>query len=150
MYWGRPVKIDTALYPISTQRNLAVAPDDISMPLNPDFYGRAFQLNSCWKQYEACAYLRLPSVCIAKRTCIRQIFPKMVTSCSPWAQSWTKPNACKECLPGSQPNYRLCLTSIPLSFQQLFRDNTSRWTRCFRHHLMATASGIGSRDYDTF
>ena len=34
MYWGRPVKIDTALYPISTQRNLAVAPDDISMPLN--------------------------------------------------------------------------------------------------------------------
>jgi hypothetical protein len=39
MYWGRPVKIDTALYPISTQRNLAVAPDDISMPLNPDFYG---------------------------------------------------------------------------------------------------------------
>ncbi len=35
MYWGRPVKIDTALYPISTQRNLAVAPDDISMPLNP-------------------------------------------------------------------------------------------------------------------
>ena len=30
MYWGRPVKIDTALYPISTQRNLAVAPDDIS------------------------------------------------------------------------------------------------------------------------
>ncbi len=34
-----PVKIDTALYPISTQRNLAVAPDDISMPLNPNFYG---------------------------------------------------------------------------------------------------------------
>ncbi len=39
MYWGRPVKIDTALYPIFTQRNLAVAPDDISMPLNPDLYG---------------------------------------------------------------------------------------------------------------
>ncbi len=39
MYWGRPVKIDTALYPISTQRNLAVTPDDISMPLNPDLYG---------------------------------------------------------------------------------------------------------------
>jgi hypothetical protein len=39
MYWGRPVKIDTALYPISTQRNLAVASDDISIPLNPDFYG---------------------------------------------------------------------------------------------------------------
>ena len=39
MYWGRPVKIDTALYPISTQRNLAVAPDDISMLLNPDLYG---------------------------------------------------------------------------------------------------------------
>ena len=42
MYWGRPVKIDTALYPISTQRNLAVAPDDISMPLNPDFYGSTY------------------------------------------------------------------------------------------------------------
>ena len=40
MYWGRPVKIDTALYPISTQRNLAVTSDDISMPLNPDFYNR--------------------------------------------------------------------------------------------------------------
>ncbi len=46
MYWGRPVKIDTALYPIlSTQRNLAVAPDDISMPLNPDFYGRFVRLS---------------------------------------------------------------------------------------------------------
>jgi hypothetical protein len=42
MYWGRPVKIDTALYPISTQRNLAVALDDISMPLNPDLYGSLF------------------------------------------------------------------------------------------------------------
>jgi hypothetical protein len=30
MYRGRPVK---------TQRNLAVAPDDMSMPLNPNFYG---------------------------------------------------------------------------------------------------------------
>ncbi len=38
MYSSRPVKTDTALYPISTQRNLAVAPDDISMPLNPNFY----------------------------------------------------------------------------------------------------------------
>jgi hypothetical protein len=33
MYWGRLVKIDTALYPISTQRNLAVASKNISMPL---------------------------------------------------------------------------------------------------------------------
>ncbi len=40
MNWGRPVKIDTALYRISTQRNLAVAPDDISMHLNPDLYSR--------------------------------------------------------------------------------------------------------------
>jgi hypothetical protein len=40
MYWGRLVKIDTALYPISTQRNLAVASENISMPLNPNFYGR--------------------------------------------------------------------------------------------------------------
>jgi hypothetical protein len=39
MYWGHLVKIDTALYPISTQRNLAVAPENISMPLNPDVYG---------------------------------------------------------------------------------------------------------------
>ncbi len=38
MYWGRLVKIDTALYPISTQRNLAVASENIRMPLNPDFY----------------------------------------------------------------------------------------------------------------
>ncbi len=34
------VKIDTALYLISTQRNLAVVYENISMPLNPDFYGR--------------------------------------------------------------------------------------------------------------
>jgi hypothetical protein len=47
MYWGRPVKIDTALYPISTQRNLAVAPDDISMPLNPNFYGSCL---AAWRQ----------------------------------------------------------------------------------------------------
>jgi hypothetical protein len=39
MYWGRLVKIDTALYPISTQRNLAVASENISMLLNPGFYG---------------------------------------------------------------------------------------------------------------
>ena len=39
MYWGRLVKIDTALYLISTQRNLAVASENIRMPLNPDFYG---------------------------------------------------------------------------------------------------------------
>jgi hypothetical protein len=35
MYCGRPVKIDTALYRLSTQRNLAVTPDDISRPLGP-------------------------------------------------------------------------------------------------------------------
>ncbi len=40
MYWGRLVKIDTALYLISNQRNLAVAPENISMPLNPVNYGR--------------------------------------------------------------------------------------------------------------
>ena len=39
LYWGHLVKIDTALYLISTQRNLAVASENISMPLNPDFYG---------------------------------------------------------------------------------------------------------------
>jgi hypothetical protein len=38
-YWGRLVKIDTALYPISTQRNLAVASENISMLLNPVNYG---------------------------------------------------------------------------------------------------------------
>ena len=39
MYWGRLVKIDTALYPISTLRNLPVASKNISMPLNPVNYG---------------------------------------------------------------------------------------------------------------
>ncbi len=39
MYWGRLVKIDTALYPIFTQRNLAVTSENISMLLNPGFYG---------------------------------------------------------------------------------------------------------------
>ena len=52
MYWGRPVKIDTAIYLISTQRNLAVAPDDISMPLNPDLYGR------WWSTYRMLKRLR--------------------------------------------------------------------------------------------
>ncbi len=36
------MKNDIALYPISTQRNLAVAPENISMPLNPDFYGSRY------------------------------------------------------------------------------------------------------------
>ena len=76
---------------------------------------RAFQLNSSWKQHEACAHLWLPSVRIAKRTCVRQIFAKMVTSRSPWAQSRTKPNARKERLPGTQLIYRMCLTSVSLS-----------------------------------
>ena len=39
----RLVKIDRALYPISTQRNLAVASENISMPLNPVNYGRALR-----------------------------------------------------------------------------------------------------------
>ena len=39
MYWGRLVKIDRVLYPISTQRNLAVASKNISMLLNPVNYG---------------------------------------------------------------------------------------------------------------
>ncbi len=40
--------------------------------------------------------LWLPSIRVAKRTCIRQIFAKMVTSHSPWAQSWAQPDACKQ------------------------------------------------------
>jgi hypothetical protein len=40
MYWGRLLKIDTALYPISTQHNLAVTSENISMLLNPIYYGR--------------------------------------------------------------------------------------------------------------
>ena len=43
MYSGRLVKIGTALYPISTQRNLAVPSENISMLLNPDFYGSTLQ-----------------------------------------------------------------------------------------------------------
>ncbi len=43
-------------------------------------------------------HLRLSSVRVAKQTCFRLIFAKMVTSQSPWAQSRTKPNARKECL----------------------------------------------------
>ena len=42
MYWDRLVKIDTSLYLISTQRILAVPSKNISMPLNPDFYGSYF------------------------------------------------------------------------------------------------------------
>ena len=41
MHRGCLVKIDTALYPISTQRNLAVASENISMLLNPGFYRRS-------------------------------------------------------------------------------------------------------------
>ena len=111
---------------------------------------RAFQLNSCWWKYEACAHLRLPSVRVAKRTGIWQILATMVTSRTPRAQSWAKPDTCKERLPGSEPNYRVCLTSVSLSLQQLFRDNTPWWTRCFWHHLLATASGIGSCQHDSF
>jgi hypothetical protein len=40
MYLGHLVKIDTALYRISTQRNLAVASENISMLLNHVNYGR--------------------------------------------------------------------------------------------------------------
>ncbi len=48
MYWGRLVKIDTALYPISTQHNLAVASENISMLLNPGFYSRvSSQIQIC-------------------------------------------------------------------------------------------------------
>ena len=56
MYWGRLVKIDTALYLISTQRNLAVAPENISMPLNPVNYGsisRALKHDTSFSQEPA-------------------------------------------------------------------------------------------------
>ena len=76
---------------------------------------RAIQLNFCWKQQEARAHFRLSSVRVAKRTCFRQIFAKMATSRSPWAQSWTKPNTRNEYLPGTQLNYRVCHTSVSLS-----------------------------------
>ncbi len=48
---------------------------------------RAFQLNSCWLQHEACAHFWLPCFCTAERTCIRESIATMVTSCAPWAQS---------------------------------------------------------------
>jgi hypothetical protein len=41
----------------------------------------------------------------------------MITSCAPWAQSWPKPNACKECVPGTQLKYRVCLTTIRRLFE---------------------------------
>jgi len=47
-------------------------------------------------------------------------------------------------------NYRVCLTSVSLSLRRLFRDNTPRWARCFWHHLLATASGIGLHNHHTF
>ena len=40
MYWDHLVKIDTALYPISTQHNLAVLSENIRMLLNPINYDR--------------------------------------------------------------------------------------------------------------
>jgi hypothetical protein len=106
---------------------------------------RAFQLNLCQCQHETCAHLRLPSVCFAERASFRKTTTTLVTSCTPWAQSWPKPNACKECVPGTQLKYRVCLTAVSLSLRQFFRDYTSQWTRCQWYHLLAAISGIELR-----
>ncbi len=74
----------------------------------------------------------------------------MVTLRAPWAQPWTKPNACKECLPGTQLNYRVCLTSVSLLLWRLLWDNVSRQARCFWHHLLAVARGIGPSNHYSF
>ena len=50
----------------------------------------------------------------------------MVTLRSPWAQSWTKPNARKERLHGPELNHRVCLTSVSLLLRQLFKTTTTR------------------------
>ncbi len=64
----------------------------------------------------------------------------------PLAQSGSRPNACKERLPGSQLNYWVCLTSVLLLLWWLLWDNTSRRFRCLWHHLLAAASRIRSRN----
>ena len=75
----------------------------------------------CWLQHEACTHFWLPSVHVAKRTSFGQSITTMVTLRVPWAQSWSKRNACKECVPGTQLNYRVCLTAVSLSLQQCFK-----------------------------
>ena len=67
MYWGRPVKIDTALYPISTQRNLAVASKNISMLLNPDFYGSCLAGRHCHVPAATGAAMLLPTLPLLRR-----------------------------------------------------------------------------------
>jgi hypothetical protein len=47
-----------------------------------------------------------PVFALQKHTSFGQSFAKMVTSRAPWAQSWTKPNARKQCVSDTQPNYR--------------------------------------------
>jgi hypothetical protein len=73
-----------------------------------------------------------PVFALQKSTSFKQSIATMVTLRAPcWSQSWTKPNACEECLPGTQLNYWVCLTTVSLTLQQLFRDNSSWRTICF-------------------
>ena len=60
----------------------------------------------------------------------------------PWAQFWPKPNACEECVPGTQLNYQVCLTATSLLLRQLFRDYPSQRTKCFWHHMLAAISRL--------
>jgi hypothetical protein len=62
----------------------------------------------------------MPSVHFAKYTSFMQSAAMLVTTCTPWTQSGAKANARKECLPCSQPNYRVCLTPISCCFNNFF------------------------------
>jgi hypothetical protein len=114
-----PQAVHFALWPYAL-RNAALLHN--SLPVLEDGTSRLklFSSKRGWLQHEACAHFWLPGVHVAKRTSFRQSIATMVTSRVPWAQSWTWPIACKNCLPGTQLNYRVCLTTVSQSLQQLF------------------------------
>ena len=60
-------------------------------------------------------------------------------------QPWTQSYPCKECLPGTQFDDWVHISTVPLSIWWLLWDNTSWRTWCFWQHLLAATSKTFSR-----
>ncbi len=110
----------------------------------------AIQLNSSRVQYEACAHFCMSSVCTTKCIGFKQVATEMVSTCQISPQPRTQSYPCKECLLGTQFDDWVCISTVPLLVWWLLWDDTSWWTWCFQHHLLAATSRTFLRDTDSF
>ncbi len=100
----------------------------------------AIRLNLSRVQYEACAHFCVPSVCITKCIGFRQVATQMVSTCQIRPQPRTQSYPCKECLPGTQFDDWVRISTVQLLAWWLLWEDTSWRTWYFWHRLLAATS----------